>query len=98
MSERFATIFVKGMAVWPRGPWQLLVREVSVMPDRTGSAVIAAPAPSLAGSSPVTDTLSAVDWPVAGAAVAGTAVSDADAVAVADDWPADDWPMSDGPA
>ena len=77
------------------------------MPDRTGSAVIAPPAPSVTGSSPVTDTLSAVDWPVSGAAVAaasspaasspaasGTAVSDA----VADDWPADDWPMSDGPA
>ena len=44
------------------------------MPDRTGSAVIAAPAPSLTGSSPMTDTLSADDWPVSGAAVSGTAV------------------------
>ena len=45
------------------------------MPDRTGSAVTVTPAPSVTGSSPVTDTLSAIDWPVSGTAVSGTAVS-----------------------
>ena len=74
------------------------------MPDRTGSAVTVTPAPSVTGSSPVTDTLSAIDWPVSGTAVSGTAVSGtavsgtAVSGTVADDWPADDWPMSDGPA
>ena len=46
------------------------------MPDRAGPAVLASLAPSLAGSSPVTDTLSAVDWPGSYAAVSDTAVSD----------------------
>src|SRR6185312_14124930 len=51
------------------------------MPDRAGPAVLASLAPSLAGSSPVTDTLSAVDWPGSYAAVSDTAVPD---TAVAD--------------
>ena len=79
------------------------------MPDRAGPAVLASLAPSLAGSSPVTDTLSAVDWPGSYAAVSDTAVSDtavpdsavpdtAVSGEAADDWPADDWPRDDGPA
>ena len=55
------------------------------MPDRTGSAVMATLDPSPTGSSPVADTLSAVDWPVSGTAVSGTAVSDT----VAGGWPAE---------
>src|SRR6476469_8209890 len=79
------------------------------MPDRADPAVLPSLAPCLAGSSPVTDTLSAVDWPGSYAAVSDTAVSDTAVpdIAVpdtavsgeaADDWPADDWPMDDGPA
>ena len=79
------------------------------MPDRAGPAVLASLAPSLAGSSPVTDAPWAVDWPGSYAAVSDTAVSDtpvpdtaAPDIAVsgeaADDWPADDWPRDDGPA
>src|SRR5215471_14573279 len=95
------------MAAWPCGSWQLLVREVSVMPDRTGPALITSLAPSLQGSSPMTGTPSVVDWPVSGTAVSGTAVSgtavsgtavsDADDDWLADDWPVDDWPANDGP-
>src|SRR6516164_3380784 len=83
MSDDFATIFVYGMAVWPCGPSQLLVREVSVMPDRTGSAVMATLDPSPTGSSPVADTLSAVDWP------AGFGPTK--------DWPTNDEPDDEGP-
>jgi Domain of unknown function (DUF222) len=79
------------------------------MPDRAGPALMASPTPSLAGSSPVTDTLPVVAWPVSGTAVSGTAVSgtavSGTAVSdtavsgeAADDWPADDWPADDGPA
>jgi hypothetical protein len=79
------------------------------MPDRAGPVVLASPAPSLAGSSPVTDTLPAVGWPGSYAAVPDTAVSDtavpdtavpdtAVSGQAADDWPADDWTMDDGPA
>jgi len=46
------------------------------MPDRAGAAVLASLAPSLAGSSPVTDALSAVGWPGSYAAVSDTAVSE----------------------
>src|SRR5215831_10992692 len=86
------------MAAWPCGSWQLLVREVSVMPDRTGPALITSLAPSLQDSSLVTDTPSVVDWPVSGTAVSGTAVSDADDDWLADDWPANDGPPDDGPS
>src|SRR5215470_15831412 len=91
------------MAAWPCGSWQLLVREVSVMPDRTGPALITSLAPSLQDSSLVTDTPSVVDWPVSGNAVSGnavsgTAVSDADDDWLADDWPANDGPPDDGPS
>src|SRR5215471_3113887 len=79
------------------------------MLDRAGPALMAKPAASLVGSSPVTDTLSVVGWPVSGAAVSGAAVSGAavsdaaDSGDAADDWPtdawpADDWPTDDGPA
>jgi len=46
------------------------------MPDRAGAAGLASLAPSLAGSSPVTDALSAVGWPGSYAAVSDTAVSE----------------------
>src|SRR5689334_11931896 len=87
------------MAAWPRGPWQLLVREVSVMPSRTGSAVMTALAPSAVDPA-VADTRPALGRPVSGtavsdAAVSGTAVSEADAVT--DDWPVDEGPADDGP-
>ena len=84
------------------------------MPDRAGPAVLASLAPSLAGSSPVTDTLSAVDWPGSYAAVSDTALSDTavpdtavPGAAVPDTAvpgtavsgeAADDWPGDDGPA
>src|SRR5215831_10424897 len=72
--------------------------EVSVMPDRAGPAVLASLAPSLAGSSPVTDTFPA-DWPVSDATVSDITVSDtAISDEAADDWPADDWPTDDRPA
>ena len=83
------------------------------MPDRAGAAVLASLAPSLAGSSPVTDALSAVGWPGSYAAVSDTAVSD---IAVPDTAvpgtavpdtavpgtavfgeAADDWPADDWP-
>src|SRR5215475_5468842 len=68
------------------------------MLDRAGPALMAKPAASLAGSSPVTDTLSVVGWPVSGAAVSGAAVSGAaDSGDAADDWPTDDWPADDWP-
>lgn len=50
------------------------------MPERVGPALLASLAPSLAGSSPVTDTLSAGDWPVSDPAVTDTAVSSGSAV------------------
>jgi hypothetical protein len=71
------------------------VKEVSVMPGETGSAVMEALAPSAMGLA-VTDTLQAVGRPVSDIAVSGTAGSDADAAV--DDWPVDDWPAGDGPA
>src|ERR1700757_3932431 len=93
------------MAAWPRGPWQLLVREVSVMPSRTCSAVMTALAPSAADPA-VADTRPALGRPVSRTAVSGPAVSDAavsgtaasDADAVTDNGPADDWPVDEGPA
>src|SRR5262252_1233190 len=85
------------MAAWPCGSWQLLVREVSVMPDRTGPALITSLAPSLQDSSLVTDTPSVVDWPVSGTAVSGTAVSGTAVSDADDDWLANDWPANDGP-
>src|SRR5215471_4622044 len=81
-----------------------MVREVSVMPDRAGPALMASLAPSIAGSSPATAMLSVADWPVSDAAVSDNTVSDAAVsdTAVcregADDRPADDWPTDDGPA
>src|SRR5215831_3054521 len=72
--------------------------EVSVMPDRAGPALLASLAPSLAGSSLVTDTFPA-GWPVSSATVSDITVSDtAISDEAADDWPADDWPTDDGPA
>jgi hypothetical protein len=74
------------------------------MPDRTRPASAAALAPSPAGSSPVTDRVAVVDWPVSGtavsdAAVSGTAVPDACVGGrPVGDWPADDWPTGDWPA
>ena len=53
------------------------------MPDRTGSAVMATLDPSPTGSSPVADTLSAVDWP------AGFGPTK--------DWPTNDEPDDEGP-
>src|SRR5262245_4994253 len=96
------------MAAWPWGPRKLVVSEVSVMRDWTRSASAAALAPSPAGSSPVTDRVAVVDWPISDTAVSdtaasGPAVSDA-AVGdqpvgdwAADDWPTGDWPADDGP-
>src|SRR5215471_16501679 len=72
--------------------------EVSVMPDRAGPALLANLAPSLAGSSLVTDTFP-VDWPVSSATVSDITVSDtAISDEAPDDWPADGWPTDDGPA
>jgi uncharacterized protein DUF222 len=70
------------------------------MPDRAGPALLASLAPFLAGSSPVTDTRSARDWPASGAAVSDTSVSSDAAVSgeAADAWAAGDWPVDDGPA
>ena len=64
------------------------------MPDRAGPALLATLAPSLAGSSPATDALSAGDWPVSGAAVSDTSVSSDTAVSGE---AADDWPPATGP-
>ena len=82
------------------------------MPDRTGSALLASLAP-FPGSSSATDTLSAVDWPVSGAAVSGAAVSGTAVSGIgvsgtavsgtgvsgigASDAVADDWPTDDWP-
>src|SRR5215475_622645 len=59
------------------------------MLDRTGPAVMAGSAPSLTRSFPVTDRLSAADWPGSGTAVSG---------ATTDGSPADDSPSHDSPA
>jgi Domain of unknown function (DUF222) len=87
------------MAAWPRGPWQLLVKEVSVMPGRTGSAVMTALAPSSVGPG-VADILPAVGRTVSNSSVSDSSASDtavSGADAVTDDWPADDWPADEGP-
>src|SRR5262249_32382787 len=66
---------------------------------RTRPASAAALAPSPEGSSPVTDRVAVVDWPVSGTAVSGAAVPDACAGGrPVGDWPADDWPTGDWPA